>query len=67
MKDNFQRDIEHIVAVLREAGYDPYKQLYAYLHTGNSSFVTRKDNARELVERLDKDRLWDVVMSKLDI
>jgi len=30
MKDNFEETIDYIVSVLKEAGYDPYKQLYAY-------------------------------------
>ncbi len=62
MKDNFQKDMEHIVAVLRETGYDPYEQLYAYIQTGNSTFITRKGNARELVEKLDEDKLWKYIL-----
>ena len=61
MKDNFLNDIEHVVFILRETGYDPYKQLYAYIHTGNSTFITRKGNARELVEKLDKNKLWKYI------
>ena len=61
MNDNFQKDMEHIVAVLREAGYDPYEQLYAFIQTSNSTFITRKGNARDMVLKLDKNRLWDYI------
>ena len=62
MKDNFQKDMEHIVAVLREAGYDPYEQLYAYIQTGNCTFITRKGDARDIVVKLDKNRLWEYIL-----
>lgn len=61
MRDNFLNDIERVVTVLREAGYDPYKQLYAYLHTGNNMFITRQGKARELVEKMDKEKLWKYI------
>ena len=40
------------------AGYDPYEQLYAYLHTGNDTYITRKGDARSLVGELDREQIW---------
>lgn len=66
MKDNFQKDIEHIVAVLREAGYDPYEQLYAYIQTGNETYITRKGDARDIVIRLDKEQMWNYILPHIN-
>lgn len=59
MKDKFEETIEYIVAVLKEAGYDPYEQLYAYASTGNEAYITRKGDARSLIVTLDRQQLID--------
>ena len=61
MKDEFQKKLEYIIAVIEEAGYDPYEQLYAYLHTGNDAYITRKGDARSLVSELDREQIWDYI------
>ena len=58
MTDEFQETINYIVSVLKEAGYNPYEQLYGYLNTGNESFITRRGNARSLVATLDREKIW---------
>ena len=59
MKDKFEETIEYIVAVLKEAGYDPFEQLYAYASTGNEAYITRKGDARSLIVTLDRQQLID--------
>ena len=59
LENDFKQKIEHIVFALREAGYDPYEQLYAYLHTGNDTYITRKGDARSLVSELDQEQILD--------
>lgn len=61
MNDEFQRDMEHVIAVLKGAGYNPYEQLYAYLHTGNETYITRKGDARAIVARLDRAKIWTYI------
>ena len=58
MKDEFQKKLEHIIAVIEEAGYSPYDQLYACLHTSNVNYITRKGDARSLVTELDREQIW---------
>ena len=65
MKDNFQKDIEHIVAVLREAGYDPYAQLQSYVNLGNVTYITRHGNARERIKELDIQDFKDYLDGKM--
>ena len=61
LENDFKQNIEYIVAILHEAGYNPYEQLYAYLHTGNDTYITRKGNARTLVTELDREQIWNYI------
>lgn len=61
MKDKFEETIEYIVAVLKEAGYDPYEQLYAYASTGNEAYITRKGDARKLASKIDRNRMTEYI------
>ena len=45
--------MDEIVASLREAGFDPYEQLYGYIATGKEEYITRTGNAREKIKRLN--------------
>ena len=61
MKDKFEETIDYVVAVLREAGYNPYEQLYGYVSSGNEAYITRKGNARDMILKLDKVQLMQYV------
>ena len=61
LENNFTQKIDYIISVLRDAGYEPYDQLYAYLHTGNDTYITRKGDARTLVASLDKQQVWNYI------
>ena len=60
-KDKSEETIEYIVAVLKEAGYDPYEQLYAYASTGNEAYITRKGDARKLASTIDRNRMAEYI------
>lgn len=60
----FENIMEHIVASIRSAGYEPYDQLYGYLKTGDETYITRTGDARRLVKELDRERLQQYVNSK---
>ena len=61
MKIEFESIMEHIVASIRSAGYEPYDQLYGYLKTGDETYITRTGDARRLVKKLDRERLLQYV------
>ena len=67
MREKFQKDIECIISALRDAGYDPYEQLYAYAITGNETFITRKGDARNMVAKLDRKDLIEHVLPYVNI
>ena len=57
MEDRFLRDMKIVEWAIREAGFIPYDQLYGYVQTGNSLYITRKYNARQIVEQMDSDMI----------
>ena len=61
MKNKFEETIGYVVTVLKEAGYEPYDQLYAFVSTGNDAYITRKGNARSLVAELDREQIWKYI------
>lgn len=64
MEIEFENIMEHIVASIRSAGYEPYDQLYGYLKTGDETYITRTGDARRLVKELDCEQLQKYIDSK---
>ena len=44
--------LNDIADSIREAGLDPYEQLYGYATTGNELYITRRRGAREQIKKL---------------
>ena len=57
------KELEDIVAALRDGGYDPYAQLYGFLKTGDETYITRRNDARAKVKTISKDALAQYVLS----
>ena len=57
----FIATMESIFSSIEEKGMDPYDQLYGYLTTGKEEYITRTGNARELIKKLNRQRVWDYV------
>lgn len=53
--------MEEIVQSIREAGYEPYDQLYGYVTKGKEEYITRNGNAREKIKKLNWLQLKDFV------
>lgn len=62
-KQEFRVRMDRIVKALKDAGYDPYMQLYGYLETGDDSYITRKDNARDEIGELDREMVREFMMA----
>ena len=54
---DFEKTMEHIVASIQAAGFDPYAQLYGYLKTGDDTYITRTGDARHIIKTIDRDQL----------
>lgn len=53
-KENYYRIMDIVTAALSLAGYDPRSQLAEYVRTGNLAYITRRNNARQLIASLDR-------------
>ena len=49
--------MDHIVAALRERGYDPYAQLTGYVTENEPTYITSYKGARQLILTLDKEQV----------
>ena len=49
--------MDHIVAALRERGYDPYAQLTGYVSENEPTYITSHRGARQLIATLDMERV----------
>ena len=45
--------MEHIIAALKERGYDPYAQLTGYVKENEPTYITSHKDARTLIQTLD--------------
>ena len=52
MDQQTHETLEHIAQSLRDAGYDPYEQLMGYIKTGDATYITRKGDARSLIQKV---------------
>ena len=59
----FNESMETIVVALKDRGYDPYAQLRGFLQYDDPSYITRHKNARELIQRLDKEQIRQFLSS----
>ena len=53
MDRKMTEELDAICVAIRKGGLEPYDQLCGYVTTGKSVYITRTDNARERVRRLD--------------
>lgn len=54
---DFSVSMEIVISALKEKGYNPYDQLYGYVHTGNPIYITQHGDAREIIQELDKSEI----------
>lgn len=54
LDENVLSILNDIAEAIKEAGLDPYEQLYGYATTGNELYITRNRNARKIIRNLNK-------------
>lgn len=50
----FEKQIAMVITALSDADYDPYAQLTGFVRTCDNTYITRKGNARAIIQTLDK-------------
>lgn len=49
--------IGQIVKAIRDAGLNPYDQIYGYVESGSIMYITKRDNAREKIQTLSNEEI----------
>ena len=55
--------IKLVCDAMREKGYDPLNQLVGYIISGDPTYITSHNGARNLLTRLDRDELLEEIIS----
>lgn len=53
-EQKFDKTMQMIVGTIESGGYSVHEQLECYLMSGDPAYITRKNNARRLIQALDK-------------
>lgn len=56
-EQSFDEIMEVVTTALTQAGYDPRSQLFGFIQTGDLTYITRRNNARQLIQSVDKKEL----------
>ena len=54
--------IEIVYEALKEKGYNPVNQMVGYIMSGDSSYITRHNDARSKVMKVERDELVEEVL-----
>ncbi len=47
---------------LKTKGYDPVNQIVGYLISGDPTYITSKDNARNIITQIDRDEILEILL-----
>ena len=59
---NAEQVLRKVYQALREKGYNPIDQLVGYVLSGDPAFITSHDNARNLIRKLERDEMLEVLL-----
>lgn len=66
IKDNRDETVKTILTsvynALEEKGYNPVNQMVGYMLSGDPTFITTHNNARTLIQKIDRDDLLEVLL-----
>ena len=58
----FDQLMQHIIHTLEKNGYNPVFQLEGYLKTGDPTYITGYNNARNLMSKLEPDEILEILV-----
>lgn len=56
--------LHKVFAALKEKGYSPVDQIVGYLLSGDPTYITSHQGARNLIRRLERDQLLEELVKK---
>ena len=58
-KDNMRRILRTVFDALQEKGYNPVNQLVGYIISGDPTYITSYNDARNLIRKVERDELLE--------
>lgn len=63
--NNEPREIlENVYAALKEKGYEPINQIIGYLLSGDPTYITSYNNARNTIIKMERDELLEAILKE---
>ena len=54
--------LEIVYKALKEKGYNPVNQIVGYIMSGDPTYITKHNNARSLIMKVERDELVEEVL-----
>ena len=66
--ENAKEILGNVYAALQEKGYNPVNQIVGYILSGDPTYITSHNNARNLIRKIERDELLEeLVKSYLNV
>lgn len=56
--------IRDVYAALEEKGYNPINQMVGYMISGDPAYITSHKQARNLICKIDRDEIMEILLKK---
>ena len=63
--ENTKKELKKICEDLAERGYNPTKQIVAYLISGDPGYISSYKNCRNRITKFDREDILEVLINKL--
>lgn len=54
--------LDLVFAALKEKGYDPIDQIIGYILSGDPTYITSYNNARNIIRKIERDELLEEIL-----
>ena len=54
--------LKRVYSALQEKGYNPINQIVGYILSGDPTYITSYNDARNLIRQLDRDELLEILV-----
>ena len=61
---NTRKILKDVYAALDEKGYNPINQIVGYILSGDPTYITSYNNARNLIRQLERDELLEIMLKE---
>ena len=63
-EQEIRRILTEVYDALKEKGYNPINQIVAYIMSGDPTFITGYNNARNLMSKLEPDEILEILVKE---